>query len=370
MAWTTPTLTEVRRLVRDHVTAGLRATALIPNSVLRIIADAKAMLAHLALLYLDWLARQLLPDTAETEWLARHGRIWLRNADGSRGKKAATYAAGTVTMTGTAGTVVPLATPLRSAAAIAYETTAETTLGEGATNVPVVALDPGAAGNLDAGEILALTEVVSGADSKAVVVTLGGGADEESDDDLRERVLFRIQEPPMGGSANDYVRWAKAVPGVTRAWASPNEMGPGTMVVRFMMDVLRAGNDGFPLAGDVAAVEAYLDSVRPVTVKDHWVCAPIPQAYDVAVAGLVTDDAATRASVIAAVKAMERGKPTTTGTDWASGRAKPGQTMYRAWVDEAISGAVGEDHHELIFTSAVMESPGHMPVLGTVTFPA
>lgn len=363
MAWTTPTLTEVRRLVRDHVTAGLRAAALIPNSVLRVIADAKAMLAHLVLLYIDWLAKQLLPDTAETEWLDRHGRIWLKNADGSQGRKAATYASGTAAMTGEAGTVVPLATPLRSAAAIAYETTAEVTLGEGATNVPIVALDPGSAGNLDAGETIALTEVVSGADTKVTVVSLAGGADEENDDDLRERVLFRIQEPPMGGSGADYVRWAKAVPGVTRAWASPNEMGVGTMVVRFMMDELRAGNDGFPLAGDIAAVRAYLDTVRPVTLRDHWVVAPIPQPYDVAIGGLDRDDAATRAAVIVAIKTMERGK------DNRSGRAKPGQTMYRAWVDEAVSAAAGEDHHELIFTSAVMPSPGHMPVLGTVTFP-
>ena len=62
---------------------------------------------HLTLQYIDWLALQLLPDTAETEWLDRHGEIWLVNADGTLGRKQATFATGSVTFTGTTGTVDP-----------------------------------------------------------------------------------------------------------------------------------------------------------------------------------------------------------------------------------------------------------------------
>ena len=40
-----------------------------------------------------------------------------------------------------------------------------------------------------------------------------------------------------GGSQADYVNWARAVPGVTRAWAAP-EQGVGAMTVRFLMDDL------------------------------------------------------------------------------------------------------------------------------------
>jgi len=39
------------------------------------MADANAGLGYLTLLYIDWLAKQLLPDTAETEWLDRRGVI-------------------------------------------------------------------------------------------------------------------------------------------------------------------------------------------------------------------------------------------------------------------------------------------------------
>jgi uncharacterized phage protein gp47/JayE len=75
------------------------------------------------------------------------------------------------------------------------------------------------------------------------VVQLTGGTDQETDDELRLRVLTRIRQPPMGGDADDYVAWALAVPGVTRAWCSPLEMGIGTVTVRVMCDDLRATGD-------------------------------------------------------------------------------------------------------------------------------
>jgi len=82
--WTTPTLREVRSLVRDAVHASLPgADANVPNSLLRVMSDNQGALCHLTLQYIDWLSLQLLPDTAETEWLDRHGQIWLVNADGT-----------------------------------------------------------------------------------------------------------------------------------------------------------------------------------------------------------------------------------------------------------------------------------------------
>ena len=69
MPWTTPPLDDVRKQNRDYITARLHSAAMVPNSVLRVLSDANAGLAFLVLLYIDWLALQLLPDTAETEWL-------------------------------------------------------------------------------------------------------------------------------------------------------------------------------------------------------------------------------------------------------------------------------------------------------------
>src|ERR1700745_3409265 len=116
MPWSTPTLRDVRSLVRDAVNASLPgADANVPNSVLRVMSDNQGALCHLTLQYIDWLALQLLPDTAETEWLDRQGQIWLVNADGSKGRKLATLATGTGQFQGLIdGTVIPANTQLQS----------------------------------------------------------------------------------------------------------------------------------------------------------------------------------------------------------------------------------------------------------------
>src|SRR5262245_23551243 len=105
MPWQTPSLPDVRRRTRDYISSRL-LVAMVPNSNTRIVADVQGGLAHLNLQYLDWLADQLMPDRSETEWLDRHGRLWLKNADGTKGRKAPTTASGYVSFTGVTGTVV------------------------------------------------------------------------------------------------------------------------------------------------------------------------------------------------------------------------------------------------------------------------
>jgi uncharacterized phage protein gp47/JayE len=357
MPWQTPSLRQVREMVRDDITSALSGAVLVGNSVLRVMSDANAGLAHLTLRYIDWLSRQLLPDTAETEWLDRHGNIWLTNADHSTGRKVATVATGSINITGTPGTIVPIATQLTSGVGINYETTEQVMIGSGATvPVDIRAIDPGADGNLDPGDIISVTTGISGLDGTATVVLLTGGTDTESDEDLRIRVLNRIRQPPMGGDANDYVQWTLAVAGVTRAWCAPLEMGIGTVTVRFMCDDLRATQGGFPTEADIAAVEAYLDSVRPVAVKDFFVEAPIPFDINFTLTDLEQDDAGIRAEIEASVR------------DMLMERAIPGQTIYRSWVDEAISSVHNVDHYDLDFEDGVMPSAGHLAILGVVTY--
>jgi uncharacterized phage protein gp47/JayE len=370
MPWTTPTLQQVRAMTRDN-TAAILATATVPkqqilatlnrqatigNSVLRVMCDAMSGLAHLTLKYLDWLSLQFLPDTAETEWLDRHGAIWLVNADGTVGRKQATLAAGTATVTGIVGSIVPAGTTLTSGEEIGYEVMEQTVVGATATSMPIRSLDPGIAANLATGDTLPFDIAPVGVDKDAVVVALYGGTDQETDDELRARILKRIQEPPMGGDATDYEQWALAVPGVTRAWASPLEQGMGSVTTRFVMDDLRADNNGIPLTEDVLAVQTYVDSKRPVAVRDIFVVAPIPFPISLSIQNLVTDDSATRAAIEDSLRGM------------FYDRAVPGGTIYRSWIDEAISTAVGEDHHELTYTTTAAPSPGHLPILGSIIY--
>ena len=287
MPWQTPTLKDVRSTVRDLIRGSLPgADANVPNSVLRVLSDSQGALCHLTLQYIDWLALQLLPDTAETEWLDRHGKIWLVNSDGSTGRKQATFASGSATFTGIVGTIVPMGTQLTGLNQVDYETAADITLGVEPTPAPLQALDPGVVGNLNTGDQMKLISNLANVDATAIVVLMTGGVDTESDDDLRMRILHRIQNPPMGGAVADYVTWALAVPGVTRAWAAP-EQGIGTITVRFLMDDLYPEDDGWPQESDVEAVAAYIDRMRPVAMKDCYVVAPIKQFVDVQLANLM-----------------------------------------------------------------------------------
>jgi uncharacterized phage protein gp47/JayE len=358
LAWTTPTLRDTRRLTRDYVLSQLGAKAMIPNSVLRIMSDAMAGLAHLTLLYLDWVAKQLMPDTAEREWLDRHGVIWLSNADGSKGRKAATYAQGTVQFEGIAGVIVGVGTTLSGGNGLTYQTVTEGQIGSGGFGTAeAVALTAGTVGNLPDGDVVAVSPPIPGITTATLLGDMGGGVDQETDDQLRERILLRIQNPPMGGAQNDYVLWAMQVPGVTRAWAA-SEQGPGTITTRFLMDDLYPDNHGLPTEADIEAVAIHIDKMRPVTVKDCYVVAPILFFYDITITDLTVDDPSVRARIEESIKDME------------FKRSKPGQTMYRSWVDEAISQAVGEETHELTFETTVMPAPGYMPVLGTVLYDA
>ena len=353
MPWQTPSLKDVRGLVRDNIRSYLPgADASVPNSVLRVLGDAQGGLCHLNLQYLDWLALQLLPDTAETEWLDRHGDIWLVNADSSVGRKQATFAEGMASFEGTDGTVIPAGTVLTAATTgMDYETTAEITIGAVATEGEIRALDAGSGGNLTEGD--ALGSLVPGVIS-ITAINVTGGVDQENDDDLRARILQRIRNPAMGGAVADYVTWALAVPGVTRAWAAA-EQGPGTITVRFLMDELRALDDGWPQPTDVQTVHDYINLKRPVAVKDTYVVAPIKEFVDVTIENLVPESAE------GAVEQSLR--------DMLFQMAAPGQTIYAAWISYAIMNAPEVQSFKLVTTQDwVMPSLGHMAVLGTLLF--
>jgi uncharacterized phage protein gp47/JayE len=366
MPWQNPTLEQLRAQSRDNVTAQLRSGPLIPNSVARVLADTNAGIGFLTLLYLNWLALQLLPDTAEGEWLDRQAQIWVG------GRKASSFAAGTVTLvaTGTTsvpvpqGTVLSIATPQGP---FTFQTMAEITVTTAPTPIPMQALTAGAT-ELSVGTVLNLSVAIQGVSAVATIASITDGVDDETDDELRARVLDRIREPPMGGDANDYVQWALQVPGVTRAWCSPNEMGIGTVTVRFMMDTVRATSNpltnGFPTAADVTAVTTYLQTKRPVAVKDFFVEAPIPYPISVTVNGLLNNDAATWTAITASVNAMllARAAPAFA----VNGVTQPAQTIFAVWISDAILQAAGVVSFDLVASDFVMPSNGSLAVLGSI----
>jgi uncharacterized phage protein gp47/JayE len=363
MPWTTPTIQQVRQMVRDDITSSLYGSQVVGNTVLRVMGDAQAGLAALILRFLDWLARQLMPDQAETIWLDRHGQIWIQNSDGTTGRKNATASSGTVTFTGVAGIVVPAGTELVSPDGVFFQTLEFITLTDQPTEVAVRALNPGAAGNQPVGTALAMTTPATGVDSAVLVVDLRGGTEIESDEQLRARILARIRQPPMGGCAYDYEQWAMSIPSVTRAWCAPREMGMGCVTVRFMCDALRADTAGFPIQEDIDVVRNYLDTVRPVAVRDFFVESPVPEPIDFSLT-LTQDSLALRAQVEDSVAAMiqEKANP----AHQVNGELVGPTTIMASWIAEAVNRCTND--FDLQMDDHPMPHNGALATMGTITY--
>ena len=343
-----PTLSELVNRTRGDMQSRLPgADAGLRHSVLNVLARTHAGASAGLYGYLDWLARQLMPDTAEAEYLARHAAIW-----GIR-RKAAVPATATAALTGADGAVVPVGTMLQRVDGAAYLTVTEATLVAGTASVLVEAIVPGPDADLEPGAQLTMTAPVGGINALAVVTELNSaGAAEEGDPALLDRLLSRIRQQPQGGARHDYIAWALAQPGVTRAWCWPEWLGPGTVGVSFVMDD-RA--DIIPTPADVEAVAAALDIVRPVTAQVH-VFAPTPQPIGVLVR-IAPDLPETRAAIVAELE------------DFYAREAEPGGTIWRSRVSEAISLAAGEFSHELQAPGGDFTAvPGSLPVLGEVAF--
>jgi hypothetical protein len=127
-----------------------------------------------------------------------------------------------------------------------------------------------------------------------------------------------------------------------------------------MCDVLRAAQSGFPQAADITAVTNFLDTVRPVTVQDLFVVAPVAEPINLSVSNLVIAANATLGTVQAAIAASV--------TAMLAEVAIPGQTIFNEWVSAAIRYTQGVVSFDLNFADAVMPDNGHLATLGTITY--
>lgn len=208
------------------------ADARLRNSVLNTLARTVAGQAHLLHNYLDWIARQAIPDTADAENLDNWGGVWGVT------RTSSSKAEGGVTFTGTNGTTIPAGTELQRSDGSLFITTADATISAGTATAATEAQTGGEDGNSAAGVAMRLVTPIEGVSSSGTVSAGGivGGVDPESDDGYRARIIARIQAPPHGGAKTDYEQWALAVAGVTRVWVAPIELGLGTVTVRFVKD--------------------------------------------------------------------------------------------------------------------------------------
>lgn len=410
MAFQRPTLIElVDRIQSDLSTRLTLVGAVLRRSVVHVLARVLAAAAHLLHGHLEFLSKQLFPDTSEVEYLERHAGLYGLT------RVPATFAAGTLVVWGTNTTVIPIATVLQRSDGAQYDTDAEVTIatltawapttaytvgalrsnggniylctvagtsagsggpsgtgtaivdntvtwrfiaaGSAAVLAAVTALVAGEDGSADLGVSLSFVSPIAGANATATVSTggLASGADAESDNALRARLIARLQQPPHGGAAADYIAWAKEIAGVTRAWVFQQELGAGTVTVRFVRDEDGTGAAIIPSAGEVTAVQDYITARRPVTAA-VTVVAPTAVARDFTI-HVVPDTAATRAAVQAELE------------DYLRRAAEPGGSLLISQIRVAVGVAAGVTDFTVTSPAAdVSHTTGQIAVMGTITW--
>lgn len=352
--------TIIDRVTSDYQTRITGATSILRRSVLRVIARVSAGAFHLLYEYLDYQARQLFVSTADEAGLeaiaAEYGIV----------RKAAEAAVGSGTVTGTDGVVITAGSELRSTDDQVYEVDSDATISGGTATVDFTAVVAGDDGNDDAGILLTFVSPIAGASTTLTVDADGiyDGTDEESDDELRARVLLRKRRPPHGGAEFDYEAWMLEYSGVTRAWAFSLYSGAGTVGLAFVRD-----NDTniIPNASQRAAVLAYVvehedpgsgETVGcPVTAEPGLSMIEMTElSVDLSIS-IYPNTATVQAAVEASLE------------DLFYREGGPGETVYLSEISEAISSTAGEQYHALTAPVAdVTATQTQVHVLGTVTF--
>lgn len=349
MPFDRPTLSELRARIAADIEARTGEDATSRGSLYNVLAQAEAGAAHGLHGHQAWIVRQMFDETAEEANLERRAGWFAID------RIAATAATGTATATGTDGAQILVGTLLQTSSSVAYQVTATATIVAGTASIALQAVEPGADGNLAAGASLTFISPVLDVDSVATVAAAGltGGADIETVEQLRARLLERKRQPPMGGAAHDYIAWAKAAHAdVTRAWCYPLESGVGSVTVRFVTDNLPSP---IPSAAVVNAVQAYVDEQRPVTVKQCYVLAPVETPLNLVFTRLSPNDAATRTAVEAEL------------ADYLYRAGEPGGSLLLSDINAAISLAC--DDHRIDLTDDIVLENHQLPVVGVSVWP-
>lgn len=355
MPFSRPTLSDlVAQVQQDFVSRLDLPGPLLRKAIEYVLSRVIAGASHMTYGFLQYISQQFFPQTADRSFLILLGT--LRGVP----PESATFAVGTVTVGGTNGTTIPAGTVFTRQDGVQYTSDADVTIASGMATPALTAALADENSNCDVGTVLTLS--VTGADSTATVVTLSGGTDEETTDAYRIRVVAAWQNPPQGGNEDDYIAWAKEVPGVTRVWVTPNGLGLGTVVIRFVRD---NDVDIIPDGGEVATVQAHITAPdkAPVLAAVTTV-APIadPTAFNI---HLSPSSTAIQNEVAAELADFFRNTPEPGN---AAGSIKVLISDLRTTIGQAVKLAGGTDYVMSSPSADIVPAEGHLPTLGTITW--
>ena len=283
-------------------------------------ASAFAAVAEGQYQHQEWILDQAFADTANSAYLERHAAHYAIY------RKPATVASGKVQLQGNPGTLFPAET-LLAIDGTSYLTTAACYITAAGTGVAhTVCVSAGTVGNQSVNTKLKVSSTPAGGKSEAMIVSMVGGTNVETDQALLARYLERLRRPPAGGNRYDYRNWCLEVKGVVDAYVYPLRRGNG------FVDAVILGENGIPSTETLTAVQSYVDLMRPVTRKNGFLAiAPTIQTVNIDVvikANGSIDNAALQADVKASINTYFK-------------TLMPSDTLVKSQLETAISNVYG-----------------------------
>lgn len=312
MALATPTIAEVYENLVAQIGLSLGQTIpLLPKAFIRVLAKALAAIFILLYKYAGFSQLQMFVAYASAEDTIINGRVvnplkeWGRLI-GVGDPIAATRAEHTVTVSvlNQTGELAGGSQLLFPATGVLYLTTAAVALDAATVPVTIRASSDqsggggeGAIGNLEPADIVSFANPLPNVARDAVILAQTvTGADGETTDAYRARIIRRFQRKPQGGAYADYQVWGESVAGIANVYPYTGAV-PGEVDVYVEATEASSGSpDGIPTAPQLAAVadaieldDGGLASNRPVGAGVN-VYAITRAAFDVTVTGLLADD--------------------------------------------------------------------------------
>lgn len=379
MSLQTPTTKEISDNIIAQLEASLNQTIpLLPKSFLRVLAKALAGVFVLLYKYGGFMFLQIFVRTASASETTVNGAVLTPLTEWGRligvgDPVSATNAELLIDITVEAQTgVLPSGTQLVSTDnGVTYITIGAVALNAAVVQATVRAASDqaggggaGAIGNLDPGAIISFANPLANVSRNTVVTAqVVTGANAESTEAYRQRVIDRFQKRPQGGAYADYEIWGEEVAGIINIYPYTSDC-PGQVDVYAEATVESSGDpDGIPTA---AQLQAVLDSIeldqdglatrRPANALANTF--PITRTgFGVIVSGLVVDNLAqVQTSITEAIEEYFLGRgPFIVGLTIPPRTDRITSSAVGGVVDDIVSAAGG------IFTGATV-SQNSLPV--------
>lgn len=228
-------------------------------NILKILADVDTGIYHQLLGDIEFLSKQIFPDTAEGEYLRSH---WSDRVPPLYPESATGY----IIITGNAGVKIPSGCVFTSLQGNRYYTNESYKISEdGKVKAFVIASESGTESNLSKDNILNLSSnLIAGMDTTAQVLEIAGGTDGESDEEYLLRVLNYTKNKSRYGAVGDFAAWAlDSSSEVKKAFEFKNFNTFGALLITV---VSKDENGKYSQVKNIDTVAKYIETYCPPTI--------------------------------------------------------------------------------------------------------